>query len=305
MIINLKNILARRNMTISDLQKLTGISRSTLTPLSKTQNLPSKTRFDTIEKICKKLKISENELLEFSLPQVSLSEETILDRQSSDYLAIVKFSLDYGFLTKSLYFSAIGRYVYPRKLDEEDLMFKINHKPSYSAKIMESDKELSRYEKEMAEFDKLYEVFKLQLTKKYSDKAKLNSVHLSSLSEFDLEKLEFYNNELFIEICADKMVDHKNNINVALFDEIAKEFMTSSTLKDETFVEVNHTHGEHLPSDCLFISVNFSESNFSFRTELEYNKSRNEVVPFIFRGMKYSSAVTEAYKIKNPDDEIY
>ena len=52
-------------MSVNELHKLTGISRTTLTPLSETNTLPSKTRVNTLERICEKLNIEMNELISF------------------------------------------------------------------------------------------------------------------------------------------------------------------------------------------------------------------------------------------------
>ncbi len=63
--IHLGKLLNEKGLTISELHQLTGIARTTLTPLSKEEILPSKTRFDTLDKICNALNIDESELLSF------------------------------------------------------------------------------------------------------------------------------------------------------------------------------------------------------------------------------------------------
>lgn len=61
----LYEILNERNISVNQLHKLTGISRTTLDPLSKTSELPSKTRFETIERIAKTLDVPVNEIIQF------------------------------------------------------------------------------------------------------------------------------------------------------------------------------------------------------------------------------------------------
>lgn len=61
----LSEILNERNISVNQLHKSTGISRTTLDPLSKTSELPSKTRFETIERIAKTLDVPVNEIIQF------------------------------------------------------------------------------------------------------------------------------------------------------------------------------------------------------------------------------------------------
>ncbi|MDT2839318.1 helix-turn-helix domain-containing protein [Vagococcus carniphilus] len=61
----LKDILSERNISVNELHKITGISRTTLDPLSKTDRLPSKTRFDTLLRISEGLNLSIKDLIDF------------------------------------------------------------------------------------------------------------------------------------------------------------------------------------------------------------------------------------------------
>lgn len=63
--IHLKQILDKRKISITELSEATGISRSTLSPLYNSYTLPTKTRFNTLERICEKLNIEMNELISF------------------------------------------------------------------------------------------------------------------------------------------------------------------------------------------------------------------------------------------------
>lgn len=299
--IHLKKILKDRNITVTQLQNLTGISRSTLTPLTKSDLLPSKTRFDTIEKISKNLRVSEDTLLEFELPKITLADEIILNNEVSDYLAIVKFCLDYKYTSKILYFSVVGRYVPSPEEEYEDMQFRVNHHPSYSKKIFESEKEKARYEKELKEFNKLYDIFKRNLAKKYKHMSKLDSIHLSTLTYFDLENLKVRNNTLFNEISTcEKENFNSNDINLLILPEIAKEFMISSKLKNEPFA--NYTSDSNSTIDTIEVNVNYEESYFFVRAELEFDRSKKQIKHRLHKGMNRTSAITEAYNIKDPED---
>lgn len=61
----LREILQERKISVNQLHKLTGISRTTLDPLCKEEILPSKTRIDTLERISEKLKIPLSRMISF------------------------------------------------------------------------------------------------------------------------------------------------------------------------------------------------------------------------------------------------
>lgn len=136
--IHLGKLLNEKGLTISELHQLTGIARTTLTPLSKEEILPSKTRFDTLDKICNALNIDESELLsfedewDFSLIQVEkwnsqkeLSYETrkeelllvfLARRNNIERFLVMQASLDYGL-------SDVIKEKIDRKAEEQGLSF--------------------------------------------------------------------------------------------------------------------------------------------------------------------------------------
>lgn len=61
----LNKILEERNMSVNQLHKLTGISRTTLDPLNKVNTVPGKTRMETLQKIADELEIELSELISF------------------------------------------------------------------------------------------------------------------------------------------------------------------------------------------------------------------------------------------------
>lgn len=61
----LREIIQERKISVNQLHKLTGISRTTLDPLCKEEFLPSKTKIDTLERISEKLKIPLSRMISF------------------------------------------------------------------------------------------------------------------------------------------------------------------------------------------------------------------------------------------------
>ncbi|MDT2636537.1 helix-turn-helix domain-containing protein [Enterococcus dongliensis] len=67
----LKEILEQRNLSVNQLHKLTGLSRTTLDPLSKSETVPLKTRIETLEKIAAELKIPLSRMISFDETQTA------------------------------------------------------------------------------------------------------------------------------------------------------------------------------------------------------------------------------------------
>lgn len=61
----LKDILKEKNMSVNQLHKLTGISRTTLDPLTKDDTVSKKTRIETLERICSNLNIPLSRIVSF------------------------------------------------------------------------------------------------------------------------------------------------------------------------------------------------------------------------------------------------
>ncbi len=95
--IHLNEIMEQRGLSVNQLHKMTGISRTTLDPLAKSKQLPSKTRIETLERICKELEISMNDLI---------TENTLY--KVVDYLP-------YNFFQDFRHFNKKGMYTYFRK----------------------------------------------------------------------------------------------------------------------------------------------------------------------------------------------
>lgn len=95
----LSEILNERNISVNQLHKLTGISRTTLDPLSKTSELPSKTRFETIERIAKTLDMPVNEIIQFDSeihenPRFEVEVLNVLRANNSSFNSSFKSSFD-------------------------------------------------------------------------------------------------------------------------------------------------------------------------------------------------------------------
>ena len=76
--IHLKKILKEKNMSVNELHKRTGISRTTLDPLSKADELPAKTRFETLIRISDSLNVPLNTLISFNESQENIYNIEIL-----------------------------------------------------------------------------------------------------------------------------------------------------------------------------------------------------------------------------------
>lgn len=66
MLSNIPAILKKKNISVSSLSKMTGLSRTTLTTLSKSEVLPDSTRIETLNKVASALNINIKSLLEFN-----------------------------------------------------------------------------------------------------------------------------------------------------------------------------------------------------------------------------------------------
>lgn len=74
MLIYLQELLKKMNISVNQLHKMTGISRTTLDPLSKTNVVPDKTRFDTLKRIAESLEIPLSELISFENKTMKLKD---------------------------------------------------------------------------------------------------------------------------------------------------------------------------------------------------------------------------------------
>lgn len=64
---NIPNLMSNSNITVSDLSRETGLSRTTITPLSKNTELPVQTRIDTLLKIASALRVPISALYDESI----------------------------------------------------------------------------------------------------------------------------------------------------------------------------------------------------------------------------------------------
>ncbi|MDT2612773.1 helix-turn-helix domain-containing protein [Enterococcus dongliensis] len=303
--IHLSKILKEKELSISQLQKLTGISRSTLTPLSKSEILPSKTRFDTIEKICENLKLSESELLsfndewEFKIERVVPLDKVNIDYELQQYF-IVFFSAKRNDIIKKFCLDLIITFVYPPEFDQEDLEFRFQHSPSYR-RFRTDEQSKQTFEEEEKEFQTIHHLFLKKLDEKYKKYKKLDSIHFSSITNFDLDILKTYNTNLYNEIIEfSSNFDLFELINSNSCKNLFKKFIIENNLNSVPYV----SHGENDEAKILFISLKYNGSDKFLHRLAEYNKQTDEVYfkqdePFTFSG------VTKAYNIERPSDNIH
>lgn len=67
----LRQILDRKNISVSELSKLSGIGRTTLSELANTRVLPDKTKIETISRLCNTLNVATSELIAEKSPYIS------------------------------------------------------------------------------------------------------------------------------------------------------------------------------------------------------------------------------------------
>lgn len=82
--ITLNDVLNKRKMTISDLHKLTNISRSTLTPIVNKPNEVKSVQFETLNTICEALGIPLNEVIHFESESYIAVKDFILSNTKSN-----------------------------------------------------------------------------------------------------------------------------------------------------------------------------------------------------------------------------
>lgn len=114
MILNLKKILDDKNISVNQLHKMTGISRTTLDPLVKSDTIPKKTRFETLERISEALNINLNSLIDFeskSKWQLELLDIDERDYSGLDNEMIERLIIKGEYGTEKITFLIIVRYV--------------------------------------------------------------------------------------------------------------------------------------------------------------------------------------------------
>lgn len=88
---NIKKIMLDKNMSFTELQIKTSISKSTLSPLVNSDEIPKKTKLDTLERIANALETSVDKLLSthIKLSDFTIEANKIEDKQKDYFL---KFS---------------------------------------------------------------------------------------------------------------------------------------------------------------------------------------------------------------------
>lgn len=96
---NLSVLLAQRNMSITELSKLTNISRTTLNSLEK--NYSTGIQFSTVDKICHELDITPSDLIQFYPIDFNLYFDIRLNEVSNGTLTIIKRGKTFNYDIKS------------------------------------------------------------------------------------------------------------------------------------------------------------------------------------------------------------
>lgn len=300
--IKLRNILEEKKLGITQLQNLTGVSRSTLTPLSKTDILPSKTRFDTLEKICEKLEITESELLSFSNDwKFSLDKIVHLDKQvreeenlQESYLAF--YTADNSMFKRYFCLDVTVSFVYPSEFSDEAFKFRIKHNPIFKEGNTSEDKKNKKYE----EYEKMYGHFIKDLEKKYENQITLDSIHFSNITAFDLDILNTFNKDLYKEIINfTSQIDLFEIFSSDCSKDLIKLFVLENNLLNSTFS--NYTN--EVKTNDLYVSLKYKSETLSLHRVANYNKVDKDV--YFYRNNHFSnSGITRAYNVKDPYDKF-
>ena len=86
---NLKMYLSTVGISVNQLHKMSGISRTTLDPLAKNDTVPPKTRIETLQKIAKVLDVNINELFYFE------ESTKIMPINNDRYFSLLQTEIEY------------------------------------------------------------------------------------------------------------------------------------------------------------------------------------------------------------------
>lgn len=171
----LQEILNKKNISVNQLHKLTGISRTTLDPLTKTNKIPPKTRVETLERISSALQIFPTDLYSLDDIEIVSIDFELLPFEKDEkprFLAILHTK--WNDLTQKIPLFMFIQTIYP---------------PEYDYEEMKIAGEYSVYENPFNDHLRL-SVDKLTLEKKREEKKKkLNMLRDKYLSERSVESV--------------------------------------------------------------------------------------------------------------------
>lgn len=232
---NLSRILDEKSVSITDLAKMTGIGRTTLSTLSNSSNIPDKTKIGTLLSISKALNVTLDELITNEITGEYYKWYPLVSEPEHDtgIISIITKSETMTYL--SLFFAITDRSIdMSAEIDMDNKMDKL-----YSEFTKRLNKQGETLVNENEEF---YSNFEEVLSKHPQDQldftqredklrsyyfennpTHVNKIRLSILSKGDFEKLSRKRNTIYSEIIDD-------DIEIS-FSRIAKDLNDSSFSK--------------------------------------------------------------------------
>lgn len=285
MILNLKKILDDRNISVNQLHKMTGISRTTLDPLAKSNTVPQKTRIETLERIAKELNINLNELINFENDYKF--DVKILERYSHIYESYERkmqdrLIIECKFNSTRYLFYAVVRYDLGKYFDKK-----------YSKEFQALDDILDELKDGKDEdFNKAKEKF---IDSKFGEKSNYIA---QKAYEYSPPRLVFYPNDIWITNFYSHM-EEAYRIPKKYETDSASYSMFSNLLLHDQFIELtaNVIAEYYNLNNAKFIQHNspfskaFDENNISRTLDVDYL-----VMSFDCENEKYKKSVEYTYK---------
>lgn len=281
MLLFLKDILEKKNITVSQLQKVTGISRSTLTPLSKSSYVPPKTKFETLNRICDALKIPMTQLISFELPTVEILDAKFIpynafnEMEQPKELILLKIVL-HSQSDIITYLSGFVRYSYPQEFTDQAFEYRVENR---SALFENNSMDQTKITEEYLDKQQLkYKRYLNRLTKKYKDKLYVDSVFFTPISETDIQELKKRKDTSIINYLNDSDLTLPNILDSDSYMSIVRDFINKGLLKtNDIDLSQYPKEDQELASEVFFSFLNLDSKGASRYTSILYNRIKNKL----------------------------
>lgn len=236
MLNNLSKILAQKSVSITELSKITGLGRTTLSTLNNSVEIPEKTKIGTLTAICTALNISINELIASKEQDFTLNWYPLIGESEHDTgIIAINVKNEFGMYC-SLFFIITNR-ILLSEVDaamgrEEDKLYteyaERLKKIGESLENLNSERFFSDFNKALEKHPEEEQQFMLKEEEiknsffsnntTHIDKIELNLISSEDLKKFSNVKPDLYNSIL-------------NENSEISFDRIAKELTESELSK--------------------------------------------------------------------------
>jgi DNA-binding Xre family transcriptional regulator len=255
--IYLNEILAERNISITELSKLSGIGRTTLSELNNSYTLPLKTKFDTLDKLCKTLEIALNDLIqeESMVKIVEILPKNDENEKLSGYCSV---EMKQGYEVTRFVFSYYSRKVL-RDAKNKTLL-------TQSIKLVDKYKDIlnSIYRLKISNEDVLMEYFQdekysTERNQYFEEKEKIYNMLIKTSGIYDVFD---FTNTLYSDVF--KMFNLSKNEFYATYSSL--EFQSMNILVDISKTFINELTKTGLPvGQHRTFNWNSTDKDFSFR----------------------------------------